>query len=63
MAPPLSLSAPPPSDAAAVPPSAGGAGRLLERADWRMPDSADLSPAACGRDQSAEAVQLQAERR
>lgn len=61
MAPPLSLC--PPSNAATVPPSAGGAGPLLERADWRMLDSADLSPVACGRDQSAEAVQLQAERR
>lgn len=50
------------SDVAPVLPSAGGRGRLLERADWWMSESADLSPAAGGRDQSAEAVQLQAER-
>lgn len=49
-------------DAAAVPASAGRAGHLLERADWWMPACADLPPEATGRDQRAEAAQLQAER-
>lgn len=55
-------SSPPSSHAAPVRASAGGAGRLLERADRRLPGGADLSPAAGGRDQGAEALQLQAER-
>ena len=48
----------PVSHVAPVSPSAGGAGRLLERADWRMSGSAELSPPTCGRDQSAEALRL-----
>lgn len=50
------------SDAPGVPPSTGGAGRLLERADWWMSEGADLPPPPRGWTQSAEAVWLSPQR-
>lgn len=51
------------SDASGAASSAGGAGRLLERADWRMSGGTDLPPPPCSRTESAEAVRLSPERR